>query len=258
VKILLTNDDGIHARGLLALEKRLGRRHEVTVVAPDRERTAVGHGITLSRPLRAVEMAVNGGLSGYAVNGTPADCVILGVKEILCANPDLVISGINPGANLGNNVNYSGTVAAAREATLRGIPALSVSVKGLMVHHYEDAADFVCRLVEDIRVKGLPSGTFLNVNLPDIPLAEVQGVRICRLGIMPPREGIEKRIDPRQRIYYWHGPSAEEFDAEPDFDGTAVNGCLISITPIKCDATDYDAIDFIRSWGLGRGMDPAA
>ncbi len=253
MNILLTNDDGIYAEGLWALEKRLGKRHAVTVVAPDRERTGVGHGITLNQPLRAVERVVDGGSRGYAVDGTPADCVILGIKEILASPPDLVVSGINPGANLGNNVNYSGTVAAAREAALRGLPAMSVSVKAMRVRHYDTAALFAARLAERIHANGLPRGTFLNVNLPDIPLAEVEGVRVSRLGSAATREGLEKRVDPRQRVYYWHGGRDQEFDAEPDFDGAAVNRRLISVTPLKCDATDYEAMDVVAAWGLEGG-----
>lgn len=257
MKILLTNDDGIHAEGLWALEKRLGERHDVIVVAPDRERTAVGHGITLNQPLRAVEVAVNGGAKGYAVNGTPADCVILGLKEILEFLPDLVISGINPGANVGNNINYSGTVAAAREAALCGLPALSVSIQGLDALHFDSAAFFVGRLAEDVYQQGLPFGTFLNVNLPDIPLKAVQGVQISRLGIIRSREGLEKRVDPRNRTYYWHGGSCQDFDAEPDFDGAAVNERCISITPIKCDTTDYGTVESLKAWGLERTLQPA-
>ena len=254
MKILLTNDDGIHAEGLWALYRRLRHHHEVCVVAPDRERTAVGHAITLNRPLRAAEVVVNGGLQGFAVSGTPADCVILGLKEILSRPPDMVIAGINPGANVGNNINYSGTVAAAREAALCGLPAISVSVKGFAVRHYDAAAAFACRLVETVGARGLPFGTFLNVNLPDIPLGTIRGVRISRLGIVPAKEGLEKRVDPRNRTYYWHGGSFQEFDAEPDFDGTAVNERWISVTPIKCDTTDYGLAEQIKSWELEKSL----
>ena len=173
MNILLTNDDGIHCRGLWALYDGLAGRHLVTVIAPDRERSAVGHGITLHEPLRSTRVQVNGGYSGQTVNGTPVDCIKLGLLEILDSRPQMVISGINPGANVGVNINYSGTVSAAKEAALYGIPAIAVSVMGHQVGHYADAARFIEILAENVSGKGLPAGTFLNVNLPDLPLKKM-------------------------------------------------------------------------------------
>ncbi len=169
MKILLTNDDGIHAEGLWVLHGKLNVRHAVTVVAPDRERSAVGHGITLHRPLRTARVQVNGGGMGYAVEGTPVDCVKIGLMEILDEKPDMVISGINPGANVGVNINYSGTVAAAKEAALYKVPAIAVSIQGRTDDAYDFAASFTRTLAEHVYKKGLPFGTFLNVNVPDIP-----------------------------------------------------------------------------------------
>lgn len=249
MNILLTNDDGIYSQGLWVLYKRLAPKHTITVVAPDRERSAVGHGITLSEPLRATRVEVDGGASGYAVNGTPVDCIKIGVMEIVSSGPDLVISGINQGANVGVNINYSGTVAAAKEAALYGVPAIAVSIGGYEIVNYDNAALFTERLIESVHQKGLPFGTILNVNFPDVPLAEIKGVRISRQGITCLSENFEKRIDPRNRPYYWYGPDSRSTFNNPDIDEAALDQNFISITPIKCDMTDYDLIKEIKKWG---------
>ncbi len=250
MRILLTNDDGVHFEGLWVLYERLAPRHRVTVVAPDRERSAVGHGITLSEPIRTSQVSMNGGGSGYAVTGTPADCVKLGLLEILDAPPDLVIAGINPGANVGVNLNYSGTVAAAKEAALCGIAAIAVSMEGYETHHYREAADFVLRLAETVHARGIPAGTFLNVNLPNAALAHTAGVRVSRQGVPSNSEYFEKRLDPRARPYYWQGGETQKFDPHPEIDGTALEEKYISITPVKCDMTDYAALEKLKSWKI--------
>ena len=183
MNVLLTNDDGIYAEGLWALYNRFAKGHQVSVVAPDRERSAIGHAITLHQPLRASRFSLNGEYGGYAVNGTPADCIKLAILEILPARPDVVVSGINPGANVGANLNYSGTVAAAKEAALCGTIGIAVSIVGPIVEFYDDAAMFVARLSETVYRRGLPFGTFLNVNLPNLPLKEIAGVRISRIDV---------------------------------------------------------------------------
>jgi 5'-nucleotidase len=250
MKILLTNDDGIHAEGLRALYELLKPKHSITVVAPDRERSAVGHGITLDRPIRAEKIVLNGGWEGFAVTGTPADCIKLAIVEILKTKPELVISGINPGANVGVNINYSGTVAAAREAALYGIPAIAVSVQARAPKTYLDIAGFIRSLAEDINRKGLPAGTFLNVNFPDTPIQQIAGIRISRQGIVLFSEYFEKRIDPRNRIYYWQGSDVQPVSDDPDIDGDALSQNYISITPIKCDMTDYNLLNDLKSWAL--------
>jgi len=250
MNILLTNDDGIYAEGLWALYNRFAKKHNVTVVAPDRERSAVGHGITLLEPLRATRVEVNGGASGYAVNGTPVDCIKIGVMEILASKPDIVISGINLGANVGVNINYSGTVAAAKEAALYGVPAIAVSILGYKVVNYGYAALFTDMLTENVNKKGLPFGTILNVNIPDVPLEEIKGVRISRQGITCLSENFEKRIDPRNRTYYWYGPDFQSTINNPDIDEAALGQNFISITPIKCDTTDYSIIEEMKGWGI--------
>jgi 5'-nucleotidase len=251
--ILLTNDDGIYADGLWALYRQFIRKHLVTVIAPDRERSAVGHGITLHEPLRAYQVSVNGCNHGYAVSGTPADCIKLGLLEILKDKPDLVISGINPGANVGININYSGTVSAAREAALFGLLAIAVSMDGEPNGNYADGARFAEKVAHEVAQRGLPVGTLLNVNIPNVPAEEIKGVRISRQGTHLSEEFIEKRKDPRNRTYYWQGCEKEIQYAHQDIDGAVLKQSYISITPIKCDATDYSTIEYLKTWPLQNG-----
>ncbi len=248
MKVLLTNDDGIYAQGLWALYKRFAGDHDVTVIAPDRERSAVGHGITLNEPLRTTHVEVNGGYKGYAVTGTPADCIKLGVLEILNEKPDIVISGINPGANVGVNINYSGTVAAAKEAALYGMTAIAVSIQGTELNNYDDTAFFIEVLSKKVFENGLPFGTFLNVNIPDMPVKETAGLRFSRQGVKFFSDYFEKRIDPRNRTYYWQGCDSQFLDNSSDVDSAAICNNFISITPIKCDMTDYKMLDDLKNW----------
>jgi len=250
MNILLTNDDGIYARGLWAVYRQLTTAHAVTVVAPDRERSAVGHGITLNEPLRLEKVEVNGGFQGYAVSGTPVDCIRMGILELLDVRPDLVISGINPGANVGININYSGTVAAAREAALYGLPAIALSIHGGAAGHYEAGARVAEVLANFIFQNGLPRGTMLNVNLPDVTTRKIAGVMISRQGICTFSDYFDKRVDPRNRNYYWQGSEFKAVFDHPDMDGAALENHYISITPIKCDMTDYTAMDELKSWNI--------
>ena len=248
--ILLTNDDGIQAPGLWALYDRLVKDHSISVIAPDREQSAIGHAITLDRPLRATRVSMNGNCPGYAVRGTPADCVKLGILELLESKPDMLISGINPGANVGVNVNYSGTVAAAKEAALYGIMAMAVSCMGSAADHYDDIAALVAKLAVKVAENGLPFGTFLNVNVPDAPFQEIRGIRVSKLSVEFFPESIDKRVDPRQRTYYWQGSDSLPVSDNPEIDGTALSDQYISITPITCDVTDYDSMEAMKGWGL--------
>ncbi len=252
--VLLTNDDGIYAQGLWALYNRFAEKHKVAVVAPDRERSAIGHAITLHQPLRATRISLNGDTGGYAVNGTPADCIKLGILEILSIRPDVVVAGINPGANVGANLNYSGTVAAAKEAALCGTIGIAVSIAGPRAEFYDEAAQFVAQLSEMVHKKGLPFGTFLNVNVPNLPLRKIAGVRISRQGVKMLAEHVEKRTDPRNRIYYWQGPDMQSFGEDPQIDGAAVDQNFISITPVKCDMTDYRLLEDLAKWDLGKTL----
>ncbi len=253
LNILITNDDGIQAAGLWALFRALSRQHQVTVIAPDRERSAVSHGITLHQPIRAAQITVNGGDQGWAVSGTPADCVKLAVVELLDTRPDLVIAGINPGANVGVNLNYSGTVAAAKEAALYGLKALSVSIQGFDNLYYDEAAGFVAHLVPLIHSKALPAGTFLNINFPNQPITLTAGVRVTRQGIDPYHEYFEKRQDPRNRTYYWQGSESLPVFSHADADGAVLDNNHISITPVRCDMTDYTTLEQLRSWDFENG-----
>lgn len=248
--ILLTNDDGIYAQGLWALYRHLSTEHTITVVAPDRERSAIGHAISLHQPLRVEQVDLNGCGLGFAVSGTPADCIKLALLDLMEAMPDLVVSGINPGANVGANINYSGTVAAAKEAALNGIAALSVSMRSENARLYADAARFVEKLAANILRNGLPQGTFLNVNFPDIPVDSYAGVRISRQATTTLSEQLEKRIDPRNRPYYWQGCDVQTFPDNLDYDGAALEADYISITPIKCDMTDYDTLKALKQWRI--------
>jgi 5'-nucleotidase len=246
--ILLTNDDGIQAPGLWALYDRFRPHFDVTVIAPDRERSAVGHAITLHQPLRSQSVALGGDRQGFAVNGTPADCVKLGLAEILERRPDLVVAGINPGANVGVNLSYSGTVAAAKEAALCGLSAMAVSMNGHNGLLYPEGARFALRLTRRILDRGLPRGTFLNVNMPNRPLEETAGVQVSRQGCLAGTERFERRLDPRNRPYYWSGIDLLRCDGTPEVDGTALNDNFITITPVKCDMTDYDFLEALKQW----------
>ncbi len=252
MNILLTNDDGIYAKGLWALYDTLIKKHSVIVVAPDRERSAVGHGITLHNPISKKEIKVNNGQRGIAVTGTPADCVKLSLHEIFENRPDIVISGINPGANVGINVNYSGTAAAAKEAALYGIASMAVSINGHDATHFAEAAAFTASLVRKVSDQGLPHGVFLNLNYPDLPREKTKGVRWTRQGTDPFEHRFERYTDPRNTVYYWQGCDSQTKYEDPDIDGAALSADYISITPVKCDMTDYGVLEKLKKWDLDR------
>ncbi len=256
MKLLITNDDGIHAPGLWALYKHFKTTHHAVVVAPDRERSAVSHGITLHQPLRAGRVCVNGGYEGFAVNGTPADCVKLGLRELIDCKPDLVVSGINPGANVGVNINYSGTVSAAREAVLYGIPAIAVSVAGSGDGYYDAAARFTVDVAANIMNQGLPFGTLLNINWPAVPTGAIAGVKISRQGVEPFADRFEKRTDPRNLTYYWQGADPQPQFENPEIDVAALKQNYVTITPIKCDMTDYRLMQTMKTWKINPVAEP--
>ncbi|WP_299979214.1 5'/3'-nucleotidase SurE [Desulfobacula sp.] len=238
MKILLTNDDGYSAPGIQVLYETLRSYHEIVMAAPDREKSAVGHGITLNEPIRIDKINLNGGGEGYAITGTPADCVKLGLFKLCTTPPDIVISGINPGSNTGVNINYSGTVGAAREAALNGLLSIAVSVKRGKIVDFQGMSRFIGNLVDKVCDYGLPTGTFLNINAPDISLDEVRGVKITRQASNNISKQFEKRVDPKDRSYYWYS-SINQVNSEPDTDVNALSQNYISITPIQCDITDY-------------------
>lgn len=249
MKILVTNDDGIHHPGLCTLREELARSHDVTVVAPDRERSAVGHGITLHVPLRVFSVD-HGKTPAFAVTGTPADCVKLGLLELVDPKPDLVVSGINPGPNVGVNLNYSGTVSAAREAAILGYRAVAISVSDPDSTHFLAAARFVNRLIGRLTAFDIPKNTFLNVNVPARPPEKILGVKICRQGLARLEEAFHRRTDPRNLVYYWQGSETLFYGESDDEDGVALAAGYITITPVRCDMTEYNLLDRMKDWDL--------
>lgn len=241
MNIFLTNDDGFQAPGIQALYKVLCRNHHVVLVAPDREKSAVSHGITLHHPMRIQEMPGGDGGRVFAVDGTPADCVKLGLSECVETPPDMLISGINPGTNIGIDINYSGTVAAAREGTLNGIMSMAVSMKISRVMAYEQMAGFTARTAETILQHGLPSGTFLNINAPGGAFSKIAGVKITCQAFDNLSRCFDKRRDPKQRCYFWYG-NQETVSGAQDTDVHAIAQNYLSITPVRCDITDYRAM----------------
>ncbi len=237
--LLLSNDDGVGSEGLLALKAELSLKHEVWAIAPERERTCVGHAITLHKPLRLKEH----GDRLFSTNGTPADAVLLGVKGLLPGKPDLVISGINMGPNMGQDVTYSGTVAAAKEAAFMDIPSIAVSLNGRRDFLFGDAARTVSHLVETLCSSGLPEHTFLNVNIPNLLRENVRGFMVTRLGKRIYNGKVVERTDPRGGKYYWIGGDGDAFEPIPGTDLLAVSQGYVSVTPLHWDMTTYVAMD---------------
>jgi 5'-nucleotidase len=251
LRVLLTNDDGITSPGLLALARAVSRMAAIFVVAPEHERSAASHAITLHKPLRATRTALPGmDVPAWATNGTPADCVVLGLLDLLAQPPDVVVSGINAGANLGMDLVYSGTVSGAVEAALFGIAAIAVSVAAFHDIHWEPAADFAARLVRQVASHALPPDTFLNVNLPNRPAGGIGGVEITRQSARRYVSRIEKRSDPRGRDYYWLTGSIDSEDSPAGTDAWAVAQGRISVTPLRLDMTFEGLEPVLRSWGL--------
>ena len=243
MKILLTNDDGYNAPGILALDEALSPVHEVLIVAPDQDKSAVSHSISLNKPLRIEKVKLHNGREAYSLPGTPVDCIKLGLFEFFPKAPDLIISGINPGTNTGVNINYSGTVGAAREGAINKITSIAVSVKKTgKTMDFKGIARFMVGFIEKFQGISLPPGTFLNINAPDIPIRESTPVRITRQAQNNVSEGFEKRLDPRNRDYYWYG-EINRSDSEEGTDIHALSLSAISITAIKCDMTDYEVMN---------------
>ncbi|OAI48857.1 5'/3'-nucleotidase SurE [Gammaproteobacteria bacterium SCGC AG-212-F23] len=244
MKILLSNDDGFLAPGLNKLAKVLGEIAEITVVAPDRNRSGASNSLTLDNPLRTTT-ADNGFIS---VNGTPTDCVHLAVTGLLKEMPDMVVSGINEGSNLSDDVLYSGTVAAATEGRFLGLPSLAISLAGPKCQHYDTAAQIAKKLVLSLKSSPLPSDTVLNINVPDLPLAELKGIQVTRLGTRHIAEPTIKTVDPRGRRIYWIGQPGPEQDSGPGTDFYAVNMGYVSVTPLHLDLTHYKVLDQLTTW----------
>ena len=249
-KILLTNDDGINAAGIFALYESIKSLGEVNVVAPATEMSAVGHAITLTDPLRVEKVNKRGDFFGYAVSGTPADCVKIAVWALLDEKPDIVISGINLGNNTGISIIYSGTVSAATEGTILEIPSIAISLAAYKNPDFTFAAKFAKKLITIVLEKGLPLGTLLNVNVPNIPEKEIEGVMTTRQGKAVYREFFEERKDPWGRSYYWMSGEKVKMKQDESVDDSAISNNMVSVTPIQFDLTDYANMELIRSWNL--------
>ena len=244
MKILISNDDGVLAPGIRSLATELSHLGEVYVIAPDRNRSGASNSLTLNRPLHVRQMD-NG---YYSVDGTPTDCVHLALTGFLEPTMDIVVSGINEGANLGDDVLYSGTVAAAMEGRYLGLPSIAFSMVGDNIQHYDTAAYIARQLVEKMHHNLLPSQTILNVNVPDLPLSQIQGFEVTRLGTRHCAEPLVVDRDPRGRKIYWVGPPGAQADAGPGTDFYAVNRHCVSITPLQLDMTHYKVFDQLSSW----------
>lgn len=251
MRIMVANDDGITAPGIRALAVALAKEHEVHVLAPDRERSATGHALTLHRPLTAEPHDLDPALaSAWAITGTPSDCVKLAVGAILREPPDLVVSGINRGPNLGADVLYSGTVSAAMEGVINGLPAVAFSLATFSDRGYEQAADFAVSLVRQLAGRTLPPKFLLNVNVPAQEGEPYAGVRVTKLGVRKYKDVFEHRQDPRGRTFYWLAGEAIEEGEDPDSDVVAVRSNYVSITPIQYDLTYYPMLEPIKGWNL--------
>ena len=246
--ILITNDDGIHAPGIYALWEAMKELGEVTVVAPDTEKSAVGHAITLSNPIRIQKIERHGGFTGYAVNGTPADCVKIAVRSLLKDKPDIVVSGINSGANVGNNIIYSGTVSAATEGVFYNIPSVAISLDSIYGGDFNPSKTISKYVVNTVVKKGLPKGTLLNINIPNVPETQLKGIKITRQGDVFFRDWFEKREDPRGRIYYWMSGEVVTPNSNSEMDSSALKSDYISITPIHYDLTNHGYLDELKKW----------
>ncbi len=252
MKILLTNDDGIHAPGLAALVKAVSDLGEITVVAPQAEMSAVGHAITLTDPLKVKEYNKNGHFFGYAVDGTPADCVKIGLWTLKKdqPKPDLLISGINLGANTGINTIYSGTLSAATEGAILGIPSFAISLATFQNPDFSVAAEFARYLAPVLIKKKLPPGVYLNVNIPAVPRSQINGIEITRQSKAPYREEYHMRTDPRNNKYYWLTGEKIDIEKEPDVDDRAILNNKISVMPIHYDLTHYQSLNSLKAWNL--------
>ncbi|MDT8435299.1 MAG: 5'/3'-nucleotidase SurE [Gemmatimonadota bacterium] len=244
-RILCTNDDGIHARGLAVLVEAARSLGEVTVVAPDREQSATSHSLTVHRPLRVTTL--DG--TRHVIDGTPTDCVLIAVNQLLEERPDFVLSGVNHGPNMGEDVLYSGTVAAAMEATILGIPSIAVSFASRDVARLAEGAEALAGILRPLLGRGeFPRETFFNINLPDIAPAEIQGVRVTTLGRRVYSDSLTRREDPAGREYFWIGGGVSSWHGRDDSDFRAVRAGFASLTPLRLDLTNYGLMHEVRTW----------
>lgn len=260
MKLLISNDDGVYALGIRTLANTLAAAgHDVTVVCPDRERSATGHGLTLHQPIRAEQMEgiFQPAVKAWACSGTPSDCVKLAIWALLDEPPDLVLSGINHGSNLGTDVLYSGTVSAAMEGVIEGIPSIAFSLTSFTSKEFQPAADFACALVKQLTHHPLPEMTLLNVNVPAIDRSEILGAIVTRQGVRRYVDVFEKRVDPRGKVYYWLSGELLEDIEDPDVpddaptDVQAIRENYITITPLHYNLTSPSGLKLTQEWTLG-------
>lgn len=250
MNILLTNDDGIYAPGIAALAKELRKIANVTIVAPDMERSAVSHAITLAHPIWMKKVNRDKKFFGHAISGTPADCVKFGVNVILKKKPDLVFSGINFGDNDGCSVFYSGTVAGAREGALMGIPSIAISLATFVNGDFTYAAKFGAKIARKTFKEKLPPATFLNVNVPNLPKSRIKGIHATNQGLIPIHGKFHKRFDPNLREYYWMTGKVPQRNKDLAVDTYALAQGYVTITPIHCNLTDTATVKCIANWRL--------
>lgn len=245
LRILISNDDGVYAKGIITLAEAVRKMATIEVVAPDRNRSGASNSLTLTAPLHLKTLD-----NGYvSVEGTPTDCVHVAITGLLATMPDMVITGINAGSNLGDDVWYSGTVAAAMEGRFLGLPAIAMSLAG--EKYYDTAAKVACALIHHILKDPLPAATILNVNVPDVPFEELRGYEVTRLGTRHCAAPTIRQIDPRGHEIFWVGPPGAEQDAGIGTDFYAIRQNKVSITPIRVDLTHYEAFDVLSSWTKG-------
>ncbi len=250
MRILLTNDDGVTSDGLLALHTALAPNHVITIIAPDRNWSTSGHSRTMDKPIRVTQMPLKDGTLAYAADGSPSDCVALAALGFLPELPELVVSGINHGFNLGDDITYSGTVAAAMESVINEIPAIAVSTDINPIWQIEVAAAAVARLVDQVAKRGLERDILLNVNVPSLAHDEIKGVQITRLGKRVYQDQLVEREDLRGRKYYWMGGLEVTNHPEEGTDVAAIEEGYVSITPIHLDLTNHRLLETLRSWDL--------
>ncbi|MCE5313353.1 MAG: 5'/3'-nucleotidase SurE [Nitrospiraceae bacterium] len=241
--ILVTNDDGVHSHGITALQNAMKEIGDVYVVAPDRERSAVGHALTLHRPLKAEEIRE----TVFSVNGTPTDCVALGIHKILPRKPDLIASGINKGSNLGDDITYSGTVSAAMEGTLLGVPSFAISMAGDRPFLFESALPFAQKIARYILDKPLQPDTFINMNVPNIQLSKIKGMRLTRQGKRVYDNAMQELFSPGGEQYYWIGGGKPVWDSDEENDIQAVISSYVSVTPLHLDLTNYTVLEELKT-----------
>lgn len=244
IKILISNDDGVTAPGIVALTNALAVFYEVMTVGPDRNCSGASNSLTLTNPLRMNTLD-----NGYvSVSGTPTDCVHLAIRELYTDEPNMVVSGINAGANLGDDTLYSGTVAAAMEGRFLGLPAIAVSLVGSTLKHYDSAAYFTCKIIEGLLNSPINQDQILNINVPDLPIEQIKGIKVTRLGARHKAAGMVKTADPSGRDIFWLGPPGEEQDASEGTDFHAVKNGFVSVTPLTVDLTAFNQIISMQEW----------